>query len=172
MKITQLHACVVRVPQKPPIAPYQNRYKAQSEKESVLIRLETDTGLVGWGENPVDWINKTFEGAPEEPLRRQVLGRDPFDLEALSRATPTGSGRVAGGEQREPPVGPPPAPSPDGAPEELPNRLRPTSALVPISTATETDCDTAYGCGWSLLRCRTVVWLPPWVMVSLSPSSL
>jgi L-alanine-DL-glutamate epimerase-like enolase superfamily enzyme len=82
MKISQLHAIVVSIPQKPPIAPYQSRYRATSAKEAVLIRLETDAGQVGWGETPVDWINKTFEGAPEDVLRRQVLGRDPFDLEA------------------------------------------------------------------------------------------
>jgi L-alanine-DL-glutamate epimerase-like enolase superfamily enzyme len=82
MKITQLHALRVRIPQKPPIAPYQSRYRATSAKEAVLVRLETDNGLVGWGETPDDWINKSFEGAPEERLRGQVLGRDPFDLEA------------------------------------------------------------------------------------------
>src|SRR5262245_50735473 len=82
MKIAQLHAMVVRLGQKPPVAPYQNRYKAHSTKESLLIRLETDTGLVGWGETPVDWINKSYEGAPEDLLRKQVLGRDPFEIEA------------------------------------------------------------------------------------------
>jgi L-alanine-DL-glutamate epimerase-like enolase superfamily enzyme len=82
MKITQLHAVQVRIPQIPPVAPYQNRYAAGTHKTAVLIRLETDTGLVGWGETPDDWINRTFAGAPEERLRPQVVGRDPFDLEA------------------------------------------------------------------------------------------
>jgi L-alanine-DL-glutamate epimerase-like enolase superfamily enzyme len=82
MKVATLHAVLVRIPQKPPIAPYQNRYRACSEKEAILVRLETDAGLVGWGETPVDWINKSFEGVPEEAMRRQVVGRDPFDLEA------------------------------------------------------------------------------------------
>src|SRR2546426_1306566 len=82
MKIKQLNAAIVRIPQKPPIAPYQSRYRPSSEKEAVLIRLETDSGLVGWGETPVDWINKSFEGVPEEALRGNVVGRDPFDLEA------------------------------------------------------------------------------------------
>jgi L-alanine-DL-glutamate epimerase-like enolase superfamily enzyme len=82
MKITQLHALLVRIPQKPPIAPYQSRYRASSEKEALLVRLETDTGLVGWGETPVDWIGHSFTGAPEDQLRRQAVGRDPFDLEA------------------------------------------------------------------------------------------
>jgi L-alanine-DL-glutamate epimerase-like enolase superfamily enzyme len=98
MKITQLHAAVVRIPQKPPIAPYQSRYRASSTKEAVLIRLETDTGLVGWGETPTDWINKSFEGAPEDALRRQVLGRDPFDLEAWYAENTLGSYLASGVE--------------------------------------------------------------------------
>lgn len=81
MKISTLHAFRVRIPQKPPIAPYQNRYRAGSHKECLIIRLETDTGLVGWGENPDDWINRSYEGTPEDLLRSQTLGRDPFDLE-------------------------------------------------------------------------------------------
>jgi L-alanine-DL-glutamate epimerase-like enolase superfamily enzyme len=82
MQITQLHAFLVRIPQKPPIAPYQSRYRAGTEKEAVLVRLETDHGQVGWGETPVDWINKSFEGTAEDAMRRDTLGRDPFDLEA------------------------------------------------------------------------------------------
>src|SRR5436309_6110987 len=98
MKINQLHSVLVRIPQKPPIAPYQSRYRATSEKESVLVRLETDSGLVGWGETPVDWINKTFEGAPEGLLRQQVLGRDPFDLEAFYAENTLGSYLASGVE--------------------------------------------------------------------------
>jgi L-alanine-DL-glutamate epimerase-like enolase superfamily enzyme len=81
MKITRLDALRVRIPQKPPIAPYQNRYRAGTHKESLLVRLETDTGVVGWGETPDDWIDRSFEGTPTDRLRGQVLGRDPFDLE-------------------------------------------------------------------------------------------
>jgi L-alanine-DL-glutamate epimerase-like enolase superfamily enzyme len=98
MKITQLHALLVRIPQKPPIAPYQSRYRAGSAKESLLVRLETDTGLVGWGETPVDWIDNSFTGAPEELLRRQVLGRDPFDLEAWYQENTLGSYLASGVE--------------------------------------------------------------------------
>src|SRR5436309_16025184 len=83
MKITQLNALRVRVPQIPPIAPYQNRYRAGTHKEALLVRLETDGGLVGWGETPDDWINRSFEGTPEDRLRPQVVGRDPFDIEAF-----------------------------------------------------------------------------------------
>jgi L-alanine-DL-glutamate epimerase-like enolase superfamily enzyme len=77
MKITQLHATTVRIPQKPSIAPYQNRYRACSVTEAVIVRRDTDAGIVGWDETPVDRINKSFEGTPEEPMRRQAVGRDP-----------------------------------------------------------------------------------------------
>ncbi|HZT81446.1 MAG TPA: hypothetical protein VFA26_14555, partial [Gemmataceae bacterium] len=98
MKVTQLHAVLVRIPQKPPIAPYQSRYRATSEKEAVLVRVETDTGHVGWGETPVDWIGKSFAGAPEELLRKQALGRDPFDLEGWYAENPLGSYLASGVE--------------------------------------------------------------------------
>jgi L-alanine-DL-glutamate epimerase-like enolase superfamily enzyme len=98
MKITHLHALTVRIPQKPPIAPYQSRYRATSAKGSLIVRLDTDTGLTGWGETPVDWINQSFEGTPEEPLRRAAVGRDPFDLEAWYAENTLGSYLASGVE--------------------------------------------------------------------------
>src|SRR5439155_6701567 len=83
MKITRLDALRVRIPQKPPIAPYQNRYRAGTCKDALLVRLEADGGLVGWGETPDDWINKSFQGTPADRLRGAAVGRDPFDLEAF-----------------------------------------------------------------------------------------
>ena len=52
MKITGVESFSVEVPQKPPIAPYHSRYRGQSTTKSILIRLETDSGVVGWGETP------------------------------------------------------------------------------------------------------------------------
>ncbi len=98
MKIQQLHAVTVRIPQLPPIAPYQNRYRAGTHKEALLVRLESDTGLVGWGETPIDWINKSFEGTPEDLLRRRAVGRDPFDLEAWYAENQLGSYLASGVE--------------------------------------------------------------------------
>jgi L-Ala-D/L-Glu epimerase / N-acetyl-D-glutamate racemase len=98
MKISSLRALRVRIPQKAPIAPYQNRYKAGTHKEALLIRLETDTELVGWGETPDDWINKSFEGTPEDRLRGQVLGRDPFDIECWYAENTLGSYLASGVE--------------------------------------------------------------------------
>lgn len=98
MKIRQLHALRVRIPQKPPIAPYQNRYRAGTHKECLLIRIETDSGIVGWGETPEDWINKSFEGTPEDRLRGAAIGRDVFDIEAWYAQNTLGSYLASGVE--------------------------------------------------------------------------
>lgn len=98
MKISKLHAVRVRIPQIAPIRPYQSRYRAGTHKESLLIRLETDTGLVGWGETPDDWVTKSFEGTPEDRLRGEVLGKDPFDIEQLYVESTLGSYLTSGVE--------------------------------------------------------------------------
>jgi L-alanine-DL-glutamate epimerase-like enolase superfamily enzyme len=98
MKITKLHAVTVRIPQHAPIAPYQSRYRATSVKEALIIRLETDNALVGWGETPIDWLSKSFQGTPEELLRKQTLGRDPFDIEGWYAENTLGSYLASGVE--------------------------------------------------------------------------
>lgn len=98
MKITKLNAVKVSIPQKAPIAPYQSRYRATSTKDCLLMRLETDTGLVGWGETPEDWLTKTFEGNSEDRLRGAALGRDPFDLEKWYAENDLGSFLASGVE--------------------------------------------------------------------------
>jgi L-alanine-DL-glutamate epimerase-like enolase superfamily enzyme len=98
VKITRLDALRVRIPQKPPIAPYQNRYRAGTSKEALLIRVESDTGVVGWGETPDDWIDRSFEGTPTDRLRQAVVGRDPFDLEAWYAENTLGSYLCSGVE--------------------------------------------------------------------------
>jgi len=60
---------------------YQNRYKAGTYKECILVRLETDGGVVA-GRDAGGLDQQSFEGTPEEPLRKQAVGRDPFDIEA------------------------------------------------------------------------------------------
>jgi L-alanine-DL-glutamate epimerase-like enolase superfamily enzyme len=83
MKIASVESFLVAVPQKYPIAPYQSRYRAASTTKSLLIRLETDTGIVGWGETPQRYLGDQLTGRDAVALRDQLIGRDPTAIEAL-----------------------------------------------------------------------------------------
>src|SRR4051794_20664883 len=77
MKITGIESFFVEVPQKPPIAPYHSRYRGQSSTKSILIRLETENGLVGWGETPQIYLGNQLTGREAEALRPVLTGLDP-----------------------------------------------------------------------------------------------
>ncbi len=49
----------------------------------LFIRLRTDTGLTGVGEASLEWQEKTVQTLAHEWVEGRVLGRDPFDVEAV-----------------------------------------------------------------------------------------
>src|SRR3954452_18791509 len=49
----------------------------------LFIRLRTDTGLTGVGEATLEWQEKAVQSLAHEWVERRVLGRDPFDIEAV-----------------------------------------------------------------------------------------
>jgi L-alanine-DL-glutamate epimerase-like enolase superfamily enzyme len=83
MKIARVDSLVVEVPQKPPIAPYHSRYRGASTSKSLLIRLETDGGLVGWGEAPQVYLGTPLTGREGAGLRAALIGRDATAVMAL-----------------------------------------------------------------------------------------
>lgn len=83
MKITGVETFLVEVPQKYPIAPYRSRYRPQSSTKSYLVRIETDAGLVGWGETPQRYLGEQLTGREAEQLRPLLIGRDATAIDAL-----------------------------------------------------------------------------------------
>ena len=83
MKINGVESFFVEVPQKPPIAPYHSRYRGQSVKRAILIRLETDQGLVGWGETPQVYLGTQLTGREAAALRPVLMGKDPTVVMAV-----------------------------------------------------------------------------------------
>ncbi|MCI0463848.1 MAG: mandelate racemase/muconate lactonizing enzyme family protein, partial [Gemmataceae bacterium] len=49
----------------------------------LFLRLTTDTGLTGVGEASLEWQEKTVQTLAHEWVEGRVLGRDPFDIEAI-----------------------------------------------------------------------------------------
>ncbi|WP_114576455.1 mandelate racemase/muconate lactonizing enzyme family protein [Saliphagus sp. LR7] len=57
------------------------------DRATTLLRLETDTGLVGWGEAFVP--GSIAEATIEELFAEDVVGMDPFDVESLAERSYT-----------------------------------------------------------------------------------
>jgi galactonate dehydratase len=49
----------------------------------LFLRLTTDTGLSGVGEATLEWQERTVETLCHEWVEGRILGRDPFDIEAI-----------------------------------------------------------------------------------------
>jgi galactonate dehydratase len=49
----------------------------------LFFRLQTDTGLTGIGEATLEWQEKTVETLAHEWVEGRILGRNPFDIEAI-----------------------------------------------------------------------------------------
>jgi galactonate dehydratase len=49
----------------------------------LFVRLRTDTGLTGVGEASLEWQEKTVQTLCHEWVEGRVLGKDPFDVEAV-----------------------------------------------------------------------------------------
>ena len=83
MRIVAVDVYPVCLPQRYPIIPYQSRYRAESATRSVLFRLETDSGAIGWGECPQRYLGDPITAEAACPLRERLIGFDPFDVERL-----------------------------------------------------------------------------------------
>ena len=81
MKITEICSTILRLP--------RVTEAADGTQDTLLIRIETDEGIYGWGE--VDSSPEVAQAIINAPtshalchgLRETLLGRDPFDIEEL-----------------------------------------------------------------------------------------
>ncbi len=89
MKVAGLDLWVVEMKQKPPVAPYTHRgsgrpgdYQAgQWSTQSLIVKIATDHGIVGWGETY--GIHPNRLEALREFWSSQLIGRDPFEIESF-----------------------------------------------------------------------------------------
>jgi D-galactarolactone cycloisomerase len=65
----------------PPIWRFRARYV--NTLDAVIVRLETDTGVVGWGEAHTPVGAEASKAVVDHLLKDVVYGRDPFDIQPL-----------------------------------------------------------------------------------------
>ncbi|MGH7128663.1 MAG: mandelate racemase/muconate lactonizing enzyme family protein, partial [Planctomycetaceae bacterium] len=88
MNITGVEITVVEVPQVPPIAPYRSHIRSSSTTQSAIVRVETNEGLVGWGEHNTNFLPNISARAMPAEAEAWLIGRDPLNVEAFHRDCP------------------------------------------------------------------------------------
>lgn len=89
MKITDITAIAVNVPlvglDEGGIAPYVTNHNELSDMDRVLVRVDTDEGITGWGEVRVFLSPAATVSILEDGIAPLVVGQSPFELETLRR---------------------------------------------------------------------------------------
>ena len=75
MRIQRVDTFLVELPQRYPIAPYRSRYRPQSATQSLLVRLQANGGLAGWGETPQRYLGEQLTGLEADRLGPALVGR-------------------------------------------------------------------------------------------------
>jgi L-Ala-D/L-Glu epimerase / N-acetyl-D-glutamate racemase len=88
MKVVQVSITVVEVPQVPPVAPYRSHIRTSSTSQSAITRIETDDGLIGWGEHNVNFLPNVSARAMTAEATAWLVGRDPLNIELYHRECP------------------------------------------------------------------------------------
>lgn len=92
MKIADIRAFPLRISTSEEALPAGGDYHVDHSRsitiyspyhETTVIRIETDNGIVGWGEAQSPVSPNTTATIVRELVRPLVLGRDPFDIEAI-----------------------------------------------------------------------------------------
>ena len=88
MKISNVSVTVVEVPQIEPIKPYRSHYRTSSTTCSAIVRVDTDEGLIGWGEHNVNFLPDISARRMEKEAGEWLIGRDPENLNAFHAECP------------------------------------------------------------------------------------
>lgn len=88
MKITAIAVTIVEIPQTPIIAPYRSHLRSSSTTRSAIVRLDTDSGLIGWGEYNVNFLAGASGARAQTQAAAWLLGRDALDVACFHRDCP------------------------------------------------------------------------------------
>src|SRR5262245_24575719 len=88
MRVTNITVTVVEVPQLPPLAPYRSHVRASSTTQSAIVRVETDEGIIGWGEHNINFLPNISGRQMEHDARAWLIGREAQNLARFHHECP------------------------------------------------------------------------------------
>lgn len=87
MQIARVQVTIVEVPQVAPLAPYASHLRASSTTTSGIVRLETEGGIVGWGEFNVNFL-PNLSAQQMQAQAQWLVGRDPQNIVGFHQQCP------------------------------------------------------------------------------------
>lgn len=88
MRVTGVDVTIVEVPQTAPLAPYRSHIRSSSTTQSAIVRVDTDEGLVGWGEHNVNFLPDLSGRRLTQQATGWLVGRDPLNIAAYHQDCP------------------------------------------------------------------------------------
>lgn len=88
MRVIDVAVTIVEVPQTAPLAPYRSHLRSSSTTQSAIVRIDTDEGLIGWGEHNVNFLPNLSGRQQTLQAREWLIGRDPLNIAAFHRDCP------------------------------------------------------------------------------------
>ncbi|MCH2124936.1 MAG: mandelate racemase/muconate lactonizing enzyme family protein [Pirellulaceae bacterium] len=88
MKILDVEVTVVEIPQTEPLAPYRSHVRSSSTTKSAIVRVDTDSGITGWGEYNVNFLPNLNHAKMQSAARDWAVGRDAMNLSLFHRECP------------------------------------------------------------------------------------
>src|SRR5882762_10238331 len=80
MRVTDVAVTVVEVPQLAPLAQYRSHVRSSSTTQSAIVRVDTDAGIIGWGEHNINFLPDISARRMEDQARSWLIGRDPQNI--------------------------------------------------------------------------------------------
>jgi L-alanine-DL-glutamate epimerase-like enolase superfamily enzyme len=88
MRVANVEVIVVEVPQTAPLAPYRSHLRSSSTTQSAIVRVETDAGLVGWGEHNINFLPNLSGRRMTADAKAWLVGRDPQNINRFHEVCP------------------------------------------------------------------------------------
>ena len=81
MRINQCQIFLVEIRQTEPLAPYRSHIRTSDWTTKAIVKLTTDTGLIGWGEHNQNFLPDIDINRQNRDAEEFIIGWDPYDLE-------------------------------------------------------------------------------------------
>jgi len=88
MRIQNVSVTVVDVPQLEPLVPYRSHLRSSSSTSSAILSVETDEGIIGWGECNVNFLAGVSARAMQQQACEWLIGKDPQNIVAYHQTCP------------------------------------------------------------------------------------